>query len=188
MKTALLLLTLILSANAQIAGDKAAERRVFNLDIDNNVDPNRHAEVLQLLELSGVREKLEAQKRSMVEDGRKKLMEKCTKCAPEFGNEWARLVLARMKTQDFMNVYAKAYEKYLTRDDIAELLAIQKKTKAHEKAETSPRLQEKLRSVLPSLMGDVMGGCVKIGAEIGGKASEEVAREHPEYIRTTHEQ
>jgi hypothetical protein len=64
MKTALLLLTLILSANAQIAGDKAAERRVFNLDIDNNVDPNRHAEVLQLLELSGVREKLEAQKRS----------------------------------------------------------------------------------------------------------------------------
>jgi len=33
-------------------------------------------------------------------------------------------------------------------------------------------------------MGDVMGGCVKLGVEIGGRASDEVAREHPEYIRT----
>jgi hypothetical protein len=183
MKITVLLLALVLAANAQSAGDKPAERRVFTLGIDN-VDPIHHAEVMQLLELSGVREKLELQKKSMVEEGRKKLMEKCQKCAPEFGEECARRVFARMRIEDFMNVYARAYEKYLTREDIAELISMQKKTNAHEKVEVTLRLREKLQSVLPSLMGDVMGGCVKLGVEIGGRASDEVAREHPEYIRT----
>jgi hypothetical protein len=181
MKITVLLLALVLPANAQPAGDKPAETRVFT--VNNGVDPKLHAEVLQLVELSGVREKLEAQKQALVEEGRKKMAEKCPKCAPEFGNEWAKRMLARLRTEDFIHVYVSAYEKYFTREDIAELIAIKKKAKAHEQAVATPRLREKMQSVMPSLMGDIVGGCTKVGAELGSKVGGEIEKEHPEYFK-----
>ena len=185
MKLTVLLFALVLSANAQSAGDKPAETRVFTVNI-NGVDPKLHADVLQLMELSATREKFEAQKKTFVEEGRKKLVEKCPKCSPEFGNEWAKRMLAGMKTEEFMNVYVSAYEKHLTQEDVTELIEFQQKTNAHEQVVASPRLREKLQSVMPALMGDIMGGCVKLGAELGGKVGAEIEKEHPEYLKNVH--
>jgi len=182
MKITLLLFALVLAANAQTAGEKPAESRVFTLDMGHG-DPGLHADVQRFVELSGARQKFAEQKKSMVEAGRKKMMERCPKCAPEFANEWARRMMQRLTADDFINVYVSAYEKYFSREDIAELIAMQEKINAHEPATTSPRLQEKVRSVMPSLMGDITGGCVKVGAEIGGKVGGEIQQEHPEYLK-----
>jgi hypothetical protein len=182
MKITMLVLALVLSANAQSAGNKPAETRVFTLGI-GPADTKFHGDVVRLMELSGAREKLEAQKKTMVEDGRKEMIEKCPKCAPEFANEWAKRMLQRFDPEAFINVYVSAYEKYLSQEDVTELIAIQKKTKAHEPVQATPRLREKLQSVMPSLMGDITGGCVKIGAELGGQVGREIAQEHPEYLK-----
>jgi hypothetical protein len=185
MKVIVVFLALVLSAAAQTVANNSAEPRVLTLDMGapRSVDPKLHADVVQLIELTGAREKLEAQKGAMVEEGSKKIVESCRECTPEFSKEWARRMLVRIRAEDFIDVYVKTYEKYFTQEDVTELIAIQKKTNAHEQVEPTPRLREKLQSVLPSLTGDLYGGCAKVGAELGGKVGQEIASEHPEYIK-----
>ena len=173
-----------LAQDAQPGRGSAASPRLVTLDNNTpGVDPQLHKEVLQLIDLSGARRDLEGRKAEMVEEGRKKMMESCPKCAPEFSTAWAKRMLERMNIEDFIDVYAKAYEKYLGRDDVEELIELRKKANAHQAAQPSPRLREKIESVMPAMMGDIMGGCVKIGAELGSKIAEEIATEHPEYVK-----
>jgi hypothetical protein len=153
MKTALLTLLFIASmfVQAQDAPSSTAKRsgtRVFNLDGEppaqaggnhsagagnsSNADAKLHDEVLQLIELSGIREEIEARKRPVVEQGKKLMLEKCRQCAPEFADEWARRMRQRLSVDDFVAIYARAYEQYLTQEDVAELIALKTKAQAHE--------------------------------------------------------
>jgi hypothetical protein len=118
----------------------------------------------------------------MVEDGAKVMMEKCPRCTPAFVEEWKKRFLERTNIQDYLDVYVRVYEKYLTDTEMNELIALQNKgtTKA---ATPSPALQEKLKSVMPSLLGDAMGGCAQIGAKLGEEIGSEIEREHPEYLK-----
>ena len=176
--------SLALAQDAQPRREDAASSRVVALDNGaKGVDPQLHKEVLQLIDLSGARQDLEGRKAAMVEEGRKKMVESCPQCAPEFSKTWAERMLERMNLDDFLDVYAKAYEKYLSRDDVEELIDLTKKANSHQPTQPSPRLREKLQSVMPSMMADIMGGCVKIGAELGSKVGEEIATEHPEYVK-----
>jgi hypothetical protein len=172
-----------LAQGAQPGRGSAASSRVVTLDSTSGVDPQLHEEVLQLIDLSGARQDLEGRKAEMVEEGRKKMMEACPKCAPEFSTTWAKRMLERMNIEDFIHVYARAYEKYLGRDDVEELIELRKKALAHAPAQPSPRLRKKIESVMPTMMGDIMGDCVKIGAELGSQIAEEIATEHPEYVK-----
>ena len=175
-----------LAQGAPANQEKAASPRVITLDTGTAnaaVDPKLHSDVMRLIQLSGARQELEGRKKEMVEEGRKKMVESCPKCAPEFSSAWANRMLERMNIEDFIDVYAKAYEKYLNRDDVEELIALKQKASAQQPAQPSPRLREKIQSVMPAMMGDIMGGCVKIGAELGSKIGEEIAAEHPEYVK-----
>lgn len=149
----------------------------------SKVDPKLHDDVLKLIELSGARERLTANVPIMVEAGRKKMMETCQTCAPEFGEEWAKRMTARMKVQDFLDMTARAYEKYLTDAEVNELIALQKQPKSDPPATVSPALKQKLTSVMPSLMGEITGGSVEIAAKLGAEIGEEIEKEHPEYTR-----
>ncbi|MGC2208569.1 MAG: hypothetical protein WA532_00540 [Candidatus Korobacteraceae bacterium] len=204
MKTALLMFALVLSATAQSnSGQPAEQQRVFNLDMNQpanspqgmgalptqfspvdstSTDVGLHADVMQYLELLGVRQKIAAQKPAFIEQARKKMIAQCPRCSVRFIDELAKRIAIDMNMDDFIKVYAAVYEKYLTQPDVDELIEVQKKINAHQPpSEVSPQLRDKVRSLLPSIMGDITGGCTKVGAEVGMKAARELEQEHPEF-------
>jgi hypothetical protein len=206
MKTALLMFALVLSANAQSnSGQPAEQQRVFNLDMNQpayspqgmgalptqfsavdstSTDPGLHTDVMQYLELLGVRQKIAAQKPTFIEQARKKMIAQCPRCSVRFIDELAKRIASDMNMDDFIKVYAAVYEKYLTQPDVDELIEVQKKINAHQPpGEVSPQLRDKVRSLLPSIMGDITGGCTKVGAELGMKAARELEQEHPEFAK-----
>ena len=201
MKTALLIFALVLSANAQSnSGKPADQQRVFNLDMNEpanspqgmgalptqfspveSTDVGLHADVMQYLELTGVRQKIVTQKPVFIEAARKKMMAQCPRCSVRFINELTKRISSDMSVDDFVQVYAGVYEKYLTQQDVDELIENQKQINAHQPFGLSPELREKVRSLLPTILGEITGGCTKVGAELGMKAAREVEQEHPEF-------
>jgi len=178
MKWLLLLLALTLSSNAQSPADKTSEPS--DGTVAKKVDPKTHADAIKLVEVAGAKQALQDNFKQMVDDGAKVLMEKCPRCTPAFGEEWKKRFLERSNIQDYLDVYVRVYEKYLTDAEMNELINLQKPPKT---ATPSPALQEKLKSVMPSLLGDAMGGCAQIGAKLGAEIGSEIEREHPEYLK-----
>jgi|ERR1700733_1393892 hypothetical protein len=119
----------------------------------------------------------------MVETGAKAMMENCQRCTPEYADEWKRRFLERSNLQDYLDVYARVYEKYFTDAEINELISLQKDKGTSKAPSPSPTLKEKLTSVMPDVMADSIGGCAKIGAKLGGEIGSEIEREHPEFMK-----
>jgi len=111
------------------------------------------------------------------------MMDKCERCTPAFGDEWEKRMLARTNIADYVDVYVRVYEKYLTREDVTELIALQEAKKASQPSNLSPRLKEKLSSLTTTMTSETIGGCAQIGAKLGGDIGGEIEKEHPEYMK-----
>jgi hypothetical protein len=181
MKCAFLCLALILTARAQSPTDKPSEPR--ETPAEKKVDPQLHADALKLVEISGAKQRLQDNLKPMVSESKKRMMEKCERCTADFADEWEKRFLARINLQDFLDVYVGVYEKYFTDAEINELVTVQKGKETSPSVSPSPVLKEKLASVMPSLIGDAVGGCSRIGAKLGGEIGAEIEREHPEYMK-----
>jgi len=144
-----------------------------------------HADAVKLVEVSGARQRLKDGMTGMVEEGRKAMMEKCPACSPEFGDAWTRKMLERINIEDFLAVYVRVYEKYFNDDDLVELISMQKARSEGRQQDPSPPLKKKLDSVMPSVLGDSIGGCSEVGAKLGAEVGAEIEKEHPEYIKET---
>ncbi len=123
----------------------------------------------------------------MAQEGKKRMMEQCAQCTPEFGEEWAKRMLERLKADDFLKVFVQAYEKNFTDDEILELIQLQEKHSDSQPVEPSTHLKEKIEAVMPTVMGEIMGDCTKIGAKLGAEIGGEIQKEHPEYIKAAPE-
>jgi len=181
LKLILLLLALTLSVKAQSTVDKHSQSEEST--IAKKVDRKLHADAVTLVEASGARQRLQDNFKQMVDDGVKQIMEKCQRCTPEFRDEWKKRFLERSNLQDYLDVYARVYEKYFTDAEINELIALQKDKGTSKAASPSPALKEKLTSVMPDVMGDSIGGCAKVGAKLGAEIGSQIEREHPEYMK-----
>jgi hypothetical protein len=181
MKQIVLLLLLLLSANAQSTADKPTEAQ----DAAKKASEKLHADAMRLVEVSGAKQRLQASLKPMLEEGRKAMMEKCPACSPAFGDEWTKRMLERVKVEDFLDVYVRVYEKYFTDEEIQELIALQNAKQDSQTLSPSPALKQKLDSVMPSVMGDSVGGCAQVGAKLGAEVGSEIEKEHPEYIKAT---
>jgi hypothetical protein len=117
----------------------------------------------------------------MVRESKERMMEQCHRCTPEFADEWGKRFAERMNVNDFLDVYARMYEKYFTDAEINELIALQKETS--KTAKPSQSLEKKLISVMPSVKRDFLSGCSQIGETLGGEIGSEIEHEHPEYIK-----
>jgi len=84
----------------------------------------RHRKAVELVQLNGGRDRLEAAIPQMVEQGKAELRKDCRECRPEFVAEWGKRMTARFKADDFVNVAARAYEKRFTNDELTEFLAV----------------------------------------------------------------
>jgi len=146
------------------------------------IDAKLHADVFKLVEISGARKRLEDGFASMAEEGKREMMKQCPQCSPEFGEEWTKRMRERLKPDDFLEVFVKAYEKNFSDEEILELISLQESKDATPPA-PSPHLQEKVKTVMPGLMGEIMGGCAQIGAKVGGEVGEEIEKEHPEWVK-----
>jgi len=181
MKCALLFLALTLSASAQSPVDKPSEPG--ETTVAKKVDPKLHADAVRFVEVIGAKQRLQDSLKQLVSESKQRMMEKCQRCTTEFADEWEKRFLERINIQDFLDVYVRVYEKYFTDAEINELIALQKEKEISKTASPSPTLKEKLTSVMPSVMGDSIGGCSQIGAKLGGEIGAEIEREHPEYMK-----
>jgi hypothetical protein len=146
-------------------------------------DPKLHADAVKLVELSDARKRLENGFASMTEEAKKQMMQQCPQCSAEFGEEWSKRMLARLKADDFLEVFVQAYEKSFTDDEIVELIKLQEKRNDSQPPAPSPHLKEKVDSAMPTVMSEIMGGSTRIGAKLGAEIGAEIEKEHPEYIK-----
>jgi len=181
MKWIVLLLALTLSVNAQSPVEK--DPKPGESTIAKKVDPKLHADAVRLVEVSGARQRLQDNFKQMVDDGAKRMMQGCQRCTSQYRDEWEKRFLERSNFQDYLDVFARVYEKYFTDAEINELIAMQQDKGSSKAASPSPALKEKLTSVMPDVLGDSTGGCAKIGAKLGGEIGSEIEREHPEYLK-----
>jgi hypothetical protein len=179
MRVALIFLAFLLSPYPQSPSNPAGQT-----ENEKKLDPKLHADVLKMIEASGARQKLQETLKSGVADGRKTLMEKCEKCLPEFGDEWEKRMLERSKADDYLAVYARVYEKYLTDEDVLALIDYQNAKQKSQDAAFPTKLKEKLGPIMPSLMSEIMGGCAEVGAKLGAEIGSEIEKEHPEYMKS----
>ena len=179
MRVALLFLAFLLSPYPQTQSNSPAPS-----ENDKKSDSKLHADVLKMIEASGARQKLQDTLKSGIADGRKTMMEKCEKCSPEFGDEWEKRMLERSKADDYIAVYARVYEKYLTDEDVLALIDYQNAKQKSQDAAFPAKLKEKLGPIMPSLMSEIMGGCAEVGAKLGAEIGSEIEKDHPEYMKS----
>jgi hypothetical protein len=84
MKSAVLLLALALSAHAQSTANPASPDKADN----KQVGAKLHLDVVKLVEVSGVRERMQSTLKPLLEEARKAFMNECKRCTAEFGEEW----------------------------------------------------------------------------------------------------
>jgi hypothetical protein len=181
----IMLLVLTVCGDGQQSSEKSSQQSSAETA---KVDQKLHEDVVQLVELSGVRQRMVNAIPQLMKDGEARLMAGCEGCNPEFGHEWARRMRARLKVDDFVDVYIRGYEKYLTDDDVNQLIALQKGQKDSAPPTPSPELRDKLTSVMPSVQSEIMGGCTQIGAKLGGEIEIQIRKEHPEYFKASRPQ
>jgi len=186
MKFAILFFALVLSTHAQ-SPDTAASQTSTPVADSNQPDTAQaaarsHADVLQLAELSGVRQQVPALWKSMVDEGRKQMKDVCELCSRKFMDAWAKQMMDGMKTDEMIQIWVAAYEKHFTPDEITSLMELQKKTNAHEQIEMSPALAAKLQTELPAVQNEFNEGCAKLAGDLGSVVTSKIEKDHPEYL------
>jgi hypothetical protein len=158
------------------------------------VDPKLHADAARLVELSGARERMQEGVDQLLKDLGAKFNEKCKGCDPAAGLEWSRRMKLKIKVEDLLDIMVRAYEKYLTDEEINQLISLMtdqkrtsdQKTSSGQKSEQPrkplPELQQKLTTVMPALQGEIIGGGAQLGAALGTETELEIRKEHPEYF------
>jgi hypothetical protein len=189
MKYTILFLALFLSAHAQSPA-MAPTQTIAAAPVPSPADPAQaaakfHADVLQLADLSAVRDQAPVLWKSMVDDGRKQMTEQCEMCSKKFTDEWSKRMMARGKTDEVIQIWVKAYEKHFTPDEITSLIDLQKKTNAHEKVEMSPELAAKVAAEMPAVKNEFNDGCAQLASDLGSAITSEIQQEHPEYLNTS---
>jgi uncharacterized protein YktA (UPF0223 family) len=178
LKTLIVSLSFVLSAAAQ----QASPARTTD-DGPAVVATETHENAVKLIELMGIRQKLDANIDKMVQQGTEKLRQEFPNFPPAFSEEWGKRMKARLKVEDFVNIVVKVYEKHYTNDDLVELIKAQKEVNESKTPAISPRLQEKVSKVSTLAMSEIMGGFTQLGAQLGGEIGKEIATEHPDWVK-----
>ena len=151
--------------------------------INSSPDAQLHTDVLKLVDLDGTKERLQNNLSRMIDEGKARMMQQGSPCNSAFADEWARRMLARASVDDFVNVVVAAFERHFSDPEIRELIALRNSKGTPQSSSISPALKQKLEKVMPSVQAEIMGGCVEVGAKLGGEIGQEIQKEHPEYCK-----
>jgi hypothetical protein len=145
-------------------------------------DPQMHANVLSLIDLTGDRERFVKSLPKTIADAKAKMMQAAPGMSPEFANEWERRITARIKVDDFVEVAARVYEKHLTNDEVVSLIALLQAKKAGKPVSAPRQLEQKFNAETPAMLGEITGASTELAARLSMQIGSEIGREHPEYL------
>lgn len=145
------------------------------------IDPKLHADVVQLVELTGARQRMLAGLDKQIDEGKNSILKNGPNADPRFAEEWAKRMKARTNIDDYVAVFVSVYEKHFNDDEILELIQIQRDSNDGKTPTVSPKLREKASAIAVTLQSEIMGGCTQVGAKLGGEIGMEISKEHPDW-------
>jgi uncharacterized protein len=139
------------------------------------IDPAKAADIQRLIEVAGARQLLIDTMAKMQANIRPTLIK--TLPSGPYREKLINLFFERLQTkmsvQQFLDMAAAAYDKYLTDDDVKALIAFYQ----------TP-LGQKTLTVLPKMAAELQAQGMRIGEEAGRESMQEVLAEHPELARS----
>ena len=139
------------------------------------IDPAKAADIQRLIEVAGTRQLLVDTMATMQANVRPTLI-KALPPGPyreKLINLFFERLQTKMSIQQFLDMAAAAYDKYLTDDDVKALIAFYQ----------TP-LGQKTLTVLPKMAAELQVQGMRIGEEAGRESMQEVLAEHPELARS----
>jgi hypothetical protein len=172
-------LLMILSLGTGVLSADAVETRPATTTV---ASVPLHSNVVTLIGLMGLRDKLMSNRHTMAQEGRQELLNRFPNYNPAFADEWARRMEDMMPVDEYVNIVVSVYERNYTNDDVVEMIQYQQGLKAARTPLLSARLQAKISNVTVAVQSEIVGGFSELGARRGGEIGQELAKEHPEWL------
>ena len=150
---------------------------------DTSSSSTSNTNAMELVELTGMRKRFVADRTKGMMEAKQELLHEYPFLTPAFVNEWAKRVAAQMNPDDYMAIVAAVYSAHFTDDELAELVQGQRNENAGAPPSLPQPLKDKLRRMLPTMAGEIAASVTKAGVTLGAEVAEQVAREHPDWIR-----
>lgn len=148
------------------------------------LDTALHSDVLKLVQIEGERARMDAAIPGSLEHGKQILMRKCPNCSPEFTAEWVKQMQARLSPDDLMQVVVRVYEHDLTDAEVRQLIPIAEAKQAGKPPVITDDVRQNLLPKLHHVQNDIVAGCSQIAEKLGGEVAEQIAREHPGWVKS----
>jgi TonB family protein len=137
-----------------------------------NVDPVLQADLRRLFEDLGV-DKLLSKQVDQAIDIMTTMLKSDARLTPEFTDEFVRRTKAGLLDGRVQDMTMQEYAKFFTHEELQQMIAYRESPVARKAAELAPRM-----------MTDISAQVVEIVQELGKQTALDVARQHPEYLKT----
>jgi hypothetical protein len=152
---------------------------------DTKAEKKLHADALALVKIGGAQDAIHLNMQKTLEDGKQKMLRAEPDTDPRFADEWVKRMKARLNADEYFEVLATVYERYFTDDEILQLSQAIEARKQGKEADISPDLQQKFKQNLVNIQSDVFAETSHIGARLGGEIGQEIANEHPGWMKAS---
>lgn len=142
-----------------------------------------HQSAMKFVEASDARQRLEQNLDKLIADGKLALLKRNPLIDPQFVDEWGKRVRQRVSLDDIVEATARVYEKYCTVEDLDQLTQAQLAMKHSKIITLSPDLAQKLKSNSTKIQNDINAATSMIGSRVGILVGEEIAKEHPDWVK-----
>lgn len=144
----------------------------------------KHALAMELLAVLGVSRRLEETKAQNIQTAVDSMSRAHPEYNPAFVAEWGKRMLATYHPAEYVAAMAPVYEKYLTAQELRELITVQTAHNGGKPGAVSPALTEKLQENAIKMQSEILGACGQVGAFAGGTIGQQIQKEHPEWFAT----
>jgi hypothetical protein len=153
----------------------------------NSASPNAattlHQSALKFCEAFNVRQRLEQNMDKLIDDGKQALVKRNPLINPQFVDEWAKRMRARVNVDEFVDATARIYEKYYTSDELDQLTQVQLAMKRSKLYSLPPDLAQKLKTDAPKIQNDINAATSTIGSRLSIAVGQEIEKEHPDWVQ-----
>jgi TonB family protein len=147
-------------------------QRSATVHVVANVDPVLQADLRRLFEDLGV-DKLLVKLVDQAIDIMTTLLKSDARLTPEFTDEFVRRTKAGLLDGRVQDMTMQEYAKFFTHEELQQMIAYRESPVARKAAELAPRM-----------MTDISTQVEEIVKELGKQNALDIAREHPEYVKT----
>jgi hypothetical protein len=137
----------------------------------------------KFVQASDARPRLEQSLDKLLEEGKEAMMQRNPGLDPKFGDEWVKRMKERVKPDDFVEITAKVYAAYYTRDELEQMTQGQLALKNSKIYSLSPELSQKIKANVPKIQHDINTDISRLGSGMSIEVGQEIAKEHPEWAK-----